>query len=297
MVNYERMLNTKEGVVFCSESHNLQYRKYFSNSGEPWRIFSSIGQQGFLERLISTSNNLDKIADVLGAATVSEAYEIKKLIKEGTSEVNAPLKVVNSGTIDRYCLLWKEKPLRYIKDSYKLPVIPLENEGSLPSKRLKQSKLPKIIIAGMTKRLECAIDLNGEYLAGKSTSIIFSSQNLKYLIGLLNSKLISFYYINTFGGNKLQGDYLRIGTPQLRSIPIRMIDFDNPKDVKMHDKMVNLVETMLDLHKKLGESKVPDEKTKIQRQIDATDKKIDKLVYDLYGLTDEEIKIIEQSTK
>jgi hypothetical protein len=52
---------------------------------------------------------------------------------------------------------------------------------------------------------------------------------------------------------------------------------------------------MLDLHKKLAAAKVPDEKTKIQRQIDTTDRQIDKLVYNLYNLTDEEIKIIEQS--
>ena len=52
---------------------------------------------------------------------------------------------------------------------------------------------------------------------------------------------------------------------------------------------------MLDLHQKLAAAKVPDEKTRIQRQINATDKQIDSLVYELYGLTDEEIKIIEGS--
>jgi len=61
--------------------------------------------------------------------------------------------------------------------------------------------------------------------------------------------------------------------------------------------MVKLVERMLDLHKKLADAKVPDDKTRIQRQIDATDKQIDKLVYDLYGLTEEEIQIVEGSVK
>ena len=51
------------------------------------------------------------------------------------------------------------------------------------------------------------------------------------------------------------------------------------------------------LHKKLNAAKIPDEKTKIQRQITATDSQIDKLVYKLYALTDEEIKIVEQTTK
>jgi len=59
--------------------------------------------------------------------------------------------------------------------------------------------------------------------------------------------------------------------------------------------MVKLVEQMLDLHKQLVAAKIPDEKTKIQRQIDTTDKQIDNLVYDLYGLTEEEIKIVEES--
>jgi hypothetical protein len=53
---------------------------------------------------------------------------------------------------------------------------------------------------------------------------------------------------------------------------------------------------MLDLHRQLAAAKVPDEKTRIQRQIDITDKQIDRLVYDLYGLTQEQIKIVEENT-
>jgi hypothetical protein len=73
-------------------------------------------------------------------------------------------------------------------------------------------------------------------------------------------------------------------------------DFDNSDDNRIHTKMVGLVEQMLDLHKQLAAAKIPDEKTRIQRQIDTTDKQIDKLVYDLYGLTEEEIKIVEGGT-
>jgi len=54
---------------------------------------------------------------------------------------------------------------------------------------------------------------------------------------------------------------------------------------------------MLELHKKLAGIKNPDEKTRIQRQIDATDAQIDKLVYDLYGLSEEEIKIVKEEKK
>jgi hypothetical protein len=57
--------------------------------------------------------------------------------------------------------------------------------------------------------------------------------------------------------------------------------------------MVDLVDHMLDLHKKLLTVNTPHEKETIQRQIDATDRQIDLLVYELYELTEEEINIIE----
>jgi type II restriction/modification system DNA methylase subunit YeeA len=50
---------------------------------------------------------------------------------------------------------------------------------------------------------------------------------------------------------------------------------------------------MLELNKKITGVKNPEEKTRIQRQINSTDEQIDKLVYELYGLTDEEIRIVE----
>ena len=54
---------------------------------------------------------------------------------------------------------------------------------------------------------------------------------------------------------------------------------------------------MLDLHKQLAAAKMSHDKTAIQRQIDATDRQIDKLVYELYDLTDEEIAIVEGATE
>jgi len=62
------------------------------------------------------------------------------------------------------------------------------------------------------------------------------------------------------------------------------------------DHLVSVVQQMLDLHKQLSAAKMSHEKTAIQRQIDATDRRIDKLVYELYDLTDEEIHIVEEAT-
>ena len=58
--------------------------------------------------------------------------------------------------------------------------------------------------------------------------------------------------------------------------------------------MVTLVDQMLEFHKQSASAKTDHDKTIIHRQIDATNRQIDRLVYELYGLTDEEIKIVEK---
>ncbi len=81
----------------------------------------------------------------------------------------------------------------------------------------------------------------------------------------------------------------------LAMIPIRPVNFDNPAEKSLHDQMVQLVERMLNLNNRLLSTKSSQDKTLLSRQIDSTDKQIDQLVYKLYNLTPEEIKITEES--
>jgi phosphate uptake regulator len=80
-------------------------------------------------------------------------------------------------------------------------------------------------------------------------------------------------------------------------IPIRTIDFSDPSDVARHDRMVELVQTMLDLHRQLSSAGPDHDRTLLARRIEATDRQIDRLVYELYGLTEEEIEIVEAGAK
>lgn len=81
----------------------------------------------------------------------------------------------------------------------------------------------------------------------------------------------------------------------LKKLPIRIIDFSNPKEKKMHDDLVSMVEKMLKLQKKFHSAKLEQDKKLYKNQIDLLDKQIDFLVYKLYGLTEEEIKEVEGS--
>ncbi|MEN6610570.1 MAG: hypothetical protein ABFC24_07000 [Methanoregulaceae archaeon] len=67
----------------------------------------------------------------------------------------------------------------------------------------------------------------------------------------------------------------------------------DPADKARHDKMISLVTQMPDLNRKVQDAKIYHEKTLVQRQIEATDAAIDKLVYELYGLTEKEIRVVE----
>ena len=148
---------------------------------------------------------------------------------------------------------------------------------------------PKIMLPDISLRGNFTLDETGDMYCVNTSYIVGTAD--KYLLGILNSSLITFFYKNL--SPSYRGGYLRFIYQYLIEMPIKTIDFDNPVDVKKHDKMVKLVERMLDLHKKLAAAKVPAEKTRIQRQINNTDNQIDKLVYDLYNLTPEEITIVE----
>lgn len=115
--------------------------------------------------------------------------------------------------------------------------------------------------------------------------------NFLYLAGLLGSNLLAYYFRKRYNRNEKTFPEIRVA--ELRSLPIRTIDFSNSDEKALHDEMVKLVDRMLDLNKKLPEATLPQVKTTIQRQIDTTDKQIDQLVYKLYDLTEEEIKIVE----
>ncbi|MCK9592957.1 MAG: Eco57I restriction-modification methylase domain-containing protein [Methanoregula sp.] len=117
------------------------------------------------------------------------------------------------------------------------------------------------------------------------------SENIRYYLGILNSKIMWWYLSNT--GYALRGGYFTFKTNYLKDFPLRTINPNDPTDIARHDRMVSLVTQMLDLNKKLQDVRLEQERTMLSRQIEATDGAIDKLVYELYGLTDEEIAIVE----
>jgi hypothetical protein len=151
---------------------------------------------------------------------------------------------------------------------------------------------PKILYPEICGKPEFTLDNSSYYTNNKSFLI---SINDKYLLGILNSKLNLFLFEQMLP--KLRGGFFMPASVVLREFPIRTINFSDPADKARYDKMVTLVERMLALHKQRADVKTDHEKNLIERQIEVTDKQIDALVYELYGLTKEEIRIVEGAGK
>jgi type I restriction-modification system DNA methylase subunit len=163
-------------------------------------------------------------------------------------------------------------------------------------RRKKLFELPKILVRQTADKIMACIDYDNWYCL-KSGIIIQLPDNAEtsynYLLGLLNSRLTKFLYDDLVGEQARV--FPEVKPVQLFKLPIRPINFADTAEKSQHDKMVILVEQMLELHKRLVKAKTPQEKEGLERQIQETDSLIDSLVYELYGLNEEEIKIVQGS--
>ena len=110
---------------------------------------------------------------------------------------------------------------------------------------------------------------------------------LKWILGLFNSRLLDYYYRAYLKSTKRV--FSEIQAHQVAQLPIRPAE--NGEDARL----VPLVDRMLALNVELGICRTPHERSSIEREIKSTDQRIDELVYELYGLTDNEIAFVESS--
>ncbi len=157
---------------------------------------------------------------------------------------------------------------------------------------------PRILVREITSpypRCLNAVLVLKPFLNNKSVlNILHPSNNLselKFLLGLLNSKIISFFY-KQVAVKSTRNIFPKVVVKNLREFPFP-VDFRKAQ----HDQMVKLVEQILILHQQLNDATSNRKKETIQRQINRTDKKIDQRVYELYDLTPDDIAIVEEASQ
>ena len=232
---------------------------------------------------ISIINKIDSCIKVFSnywicenACATSDAYKIKSYISD-TKYDSSRLKIINTGTIGRFISKWGEKTMTYLKDKYQTPTVNKE-EFCLNFKNSYgiKSCRPKIIIKGLTL-LDACIDKEGIIIPGKSTLVITSdiAKELFFPLALINSKFSIFYITEKYRGSSYnQG--INFNPEMINNLPIPSIK----KDIL--SPFITLITQILKAKEKDSNFDTID----LENQIDI-------LVYKLYDLTYEEVKVID----
>jgi adenine-specific DNA-methyltransferase len=154
----------------------------------------------------------------------------------------------------------------------------------------------KILIPDMLVESRFGIDMYGEYYHGPAIhSFVINEQynflHYNYILALISSKLFWFFISHT--STALRGNAYRLTPEYINPFPIRVIDKDNKSEIQAHDNLASLVDKMLEFKKKEAAEMSEHLKTVISRQIDSIDKAIDMAVYELYNLSEDDIKVVE----
>ncbi len=118
--------------------------------------------------------------------------------------------------------------------------------------------------------------------------------SLKYVLGLINSKLMDFYYKQT--SMKKGSVFPEVRIYSYNQLPIRAINFSELSDVALHNRLVNLVEQVLETKDRLQTARTDRDQKFYEDKCAMLERQINLLVYEIYNLSTEEISLIENAS-
>ncbi|WJX97602.1 DUF7149 domain-containing protein [Helicobacter pylori] len=253
--------------------NNSVYSEYYIESQD------DLSDNNLKERVLSIANLRFITMAQYGlkfqsGTTGFEAQKIFSYIKSGYQQDSIPFAV--SGSVDKYVCDTSRVP--YMRKCFKYPHISVK----VPVAKTKIDfwTNEKIVIAGMTKVIEAYYTKTPLALGVGIYAIHdFCGINPLLILGVLNSSFMSWYARENFKDKHMSGGYLGLNKGNLEKLPMFELEKSNQPTA---DKIIVLVDKIL-------QTKEKDPKANTQR----LEKEIDALVYQLYNLTDEEIKIIE----
>jgi hypothetical protein len=151
---------------------------------------------------------------------------------------------------------------------------------------------PKIVFPDICKFPRFSLDESGLYLTNTAYAL---GTGDKCLLGILNSRLFWFAIgqISIPFGVRAGEFRYRLIYQYMEKVPIRRLDPSLSTDRVRHERIVGLVEKRLALTPRLRTAKTDAERATLQNAVQAADRQIDALVYELYDLTPEEIRVVE----
>lgn len=247
-----------------------------------------------LNKIIKVSLKLSEFCSVNNGVNTGNAAKI--LLANENKGIHYR-KILEGKNINKYHIAWGGLWINYDKEiKSKIDVRDLDTRQSKIDLALRDVRIfdsEKIIIRQTADTIIACIDKDG-FISRHSTHCILNDGkkiNLFFLLGILNSNLIKYCYRKFIPEEgKVFAEVKAINVKQL---PIVNFNLKNSSQKIQHDSIVNCVTQLLTTKQKLAQAKEGREKDFLANQCNALDAQIDNLVYQLYGLTNEDIKIIE----
>ncbi len=233
-----------------------------------------------IEKVERNNMPLSQIATCENACATSDCYALLPYIHNDSQVDSNAYKLINTGTIGRYRSRWGEKECTYLKHKFLYPIVNIkefESAADLGKSYKKRARLAKIIMKGLNL-MDACIDEDAKILPGKTTLVIHSdNMNCLYLLlAILNSNVASFYIKTKYSSSSYCGG-ITFTKDMINQMPV-------PYKKEMESAIINKVKDII-RHK--TENSIYD--------TSVMESDINSLVYQLYGLSEEDIKIIEQS--
>lgn len=153
-------------------------------------------------------------------------------------------------------------------------------------------KMKKILVPGLATKARYTLADESVFIDQGSYGIILNQQNKqfeKFILGVLNSNLLDFIFKS--GSGTLSGGYFSYQTKYLSELPIKI-----PKDKSIIDNVVENVESLIEINRELMDARLQSRIEQLNSKVQYYENKLNEIVYKLYGLSEEEIKLIENST-
>jgi hypothetical protein len=153
----------------------------------------------------------------------------------------------------------------------------------------KEFEKPKIVYAEISTRGNFTLDYSNAFIDMTAFSI---SGDDKYLLAILNSKLCTFFFSKI--SSEIRGGYFRWKRQYVENIPIKKIDLKNKTEKSLHDEIINNVDLLFSLYEGISNSNLETKTNQLKGKIEHYENRIEEIIYQLYELTPDEIKIIEE---
>jgi len=232
-----------------------------------------------LDLIYQVENTKGKLSDLSvceNACATADAYLLKNIIADEQNPSGPFYKIINTGTLSKYAFRWGVKAMKYLKDDYLHPVVDkLAFKQTFKGAYSQKTEQPKLIMKGMTL-LDVALDNTGSFIAGKSTLVVCDGDidKLKFLSAILNSKLIIYYITHKYPASSYLGG-ITFNKDMINNLPVPSLSPEQQKPI------IALVNDILAI-----------KATDPMANISVFEDEINALVYELYGLSNDEIDVI-----